>query len=134
MEIYKYYHNTKEWNEILNSPLKGKERDTAFYNYIKEHGEIVSIKDYFQDFQRKNWRTDYSYKCFGKPENCIERLAFGEIDFDADLLYCDTSERSPEDLTESRTDWDEMKSYADGLERFIDNLKGEIANGTIVLA
>jgi soluble cytochrome b562 len=57
-----------------------------------------------------------------------------QIDFDENLSYCDISHRSPEDLVESRTDWDDMKAYADGLDAFISALKGEIVNGTIVLA
>ena len=134
MDIYKYYHNTKEWHDIVNSDLKGIAREDAFRKYIKETGEPVSIQDNFKDYNRNNWRNDYSYQCFGEAQNCIERLVNGEIDFDEDLSYCDISSRSPEDLIESRTDWDDMKSYADGLEAFISALKSEIANGTIVLA
>ena len=32
------------------------------------------------------------------------------------------------------TDWDDMKSYADGLYYFIESLKSEIAEGKIILA
>lgn len=135
MEIYKYYYDTDEWEQIRNSNLKGKKREEAFDAYIKEHGEKVSIKDYFNDGERDNWRDKtYSYKCFGEAENCFERLAKSEMNFDNDLCYCSVSNNSPEDLIEERTDWDEMKSYADGLYYFIERLKGEIASGKIVLA
>ena len=136
MEIYKYYYNTKEWNDICNSKLMGKERDKAFEEYIKKHGEKVGIKEYFNDSERNSFWKDngYSYKCFGEAENCFERLAMGEIDYDEDLSYCRASSHNPEDLCESRTDWDEMKSYADGLSYFIKQLKCEIASGKIVLA
>lgn len=135
MEIYKYYHNTKEWNEICNGKLKSKEREAAFDNYIKEHGEKVSVKDYFNDGDRDGWRDKtYSYKCFGEAENCFERLAKGEIDYDNGLSYCSVSNKFPEDLIEERTNWNEMKSYADGLYYFIERLKREIASGKIVLA
>lgn len=138
MEIYKYDHTTKEWDEILNSKLKSKEREAAFDNYIKTKGQKVSLQDYFKDGDRNNlsWRCEksYSYKCFGEAENCFERLAKEEIDWDEGLCYCSTRDRSPEDLIESRTDWDDMKSYADGLYYFIGSLKREIAEGKIVLA
>lgn len=134
MEIYKYYYNNQEWERIRNSNLRGKERDEAFDAYIKEHGEKVSVKDYFNDGEREGWRDkNYSYKCFGEAENCFERLAKGEIDFDDDLSYCSVSKNSPEDLIEERTDWDEMKSYADGLDYFISQLKREIASGKIII-
>ena len=133
MEIYKYYFNTKEWEQIRNSNLKRKDRDEAFDAYIKKHGEKVSIKDYFDDCNRDNWRNkDYAYKCFGDAENCIERLAMEETDWDDGLSYCSAKSNHPEDLIESRTDWDEMKSYADGLYYFISQLKREIASGTII--
>lgn len=138
MEIYKYDHTTKEWDEIRNSKLKSKEREAAFDNYIKTKGRKVSLQEYFNDSDRNDfsWRCEksYSYKCFGEAENCFERLAKEEIDWDEGLCYCTTKDRSPEDLIESRTDWDEMKSYADGLYYFIESLKREIAEGKIVLA
>lgn len=134
MEIYKYYHNTKEWREIVNSKLKNKEKEAAFDNYIKECGVKVSLQDYFKDYQRKKYFVDYSYKCFGEATNCFERLAKGEIDWDNDLRYCDKSESHPEDLVEERTDWGKMKSYADGLADFISLLKSEIADGTLTIS
>ena len=133
MEIYKYYQNTKEWHEIVNSKLKGAAREDAFRKYIKETGKLVSIQEYFKDYSRNNWRTDYYYQFFGEAKNCIERLAKGEIDYDNDLAYCIRLERSPEDLVECRTDWNDMKAYADGLASFISTLKDEIANGTLTI-
>lgn len=134
MEIYKYSYDTKEFKAICDSNLTGKERDKAIDEYIKKYGEKVSIADYFNDSQRKrSWRTNYSYKCFGEVGNCIERLVKGELDYDDSLTYCNTREAFPEDLVESRTDWYDMKCYADGLAFFIDSLKMEIANGTIVV-
>lgn len=135
MEIYKYFHDTKEWHNIVNAKYRNNEkREQAIGNFIKKYGTKVSIKEYFNDFQRKNGYTNYSYKCFGETENCLERLAKGEIDYDDDLSYCGLSERHPEDMVECRIDWNEMKSYADSLASFIDTLKNEIANGKIVLA
>lgn len=133
MDIYKFYPSTKEWSNIVNSNMKRKEIDAALDKYIKENGEKVSIQDYFNDHNRNSFSIDYSYKCFGDATNIFERLAKGEIDYDNDLNYLNVVKKSPEDLIESRTDWDDMKSYADGLASFIDSLKYEIANGTIIL-
>ena len=135
MEIYKYYYNTEEWNKLVNSGLRDKERNAAFDKYIKKNGTKVSIKEYFNDYDRDNrWRDlGYSYKCFGDAENCVERLAKSEREYDDDLGYCSIANNFPEDLCESRTDWDELKCYADGLKNFIDELKSEIASGKIVI-
>jgi hypothetical protein len=134
IKIYRYYYNTQEWRNLINDPtLKGAKRDIAINDFIVKNGTEVSIQEYFNDFNRKSFRDKgYSYKCFGEAENCIERLVYGEREYDEDLLYCDTRESSPEDLCESRTDWDSMKNYADGMARFIESLKSEIAAGTIV--
>ena len=43
-------------------------------------------------------------------------------------------ERNSEDLIESRTSWEELKSYADEMYYFIDEIKSEIANGTIIIS
>lgn len=135
MEIYRYDYTTKEWNDIRNSNLKSKERDAAFDDYIKSKGKKVTLVEYFQDGNRDSFDLNcdrgYSYKAFGEPENCLERLAKEEIDYDTDLLYCSMHKKFPEDLCECRTDWDQMKSYADGLYYFIESLKGEIASGKV---
>lgn len=132
INIYKYYHNTKEWKELINSNLKGKERHKAINDFIKNNGDEVSIKEYFSDNERYSLNKDYSYECFGEPTNSIEKLAYGEIVNFSDLSYCNAKKRCPEDLVESRTSWDEMKEYADGLYYFIDSLKNEIARGELV--
>lgn len=134
IKIFKYQHDTNEWSKLINdSSLKGKEREKTIDGFIKKNGQEVSIQDYFNDFNRDSFcRKNYSYKCFGEPENCIEKLVCGELNYDEDLSYCNARNHFPEDLCESRTDWDQMKEYANGLAYFIDSLKSEIANGTIV--
>jgi hypothetical protein len=134
MEIYKYYTNTEEWQNLINTTLNGQNAQNVFEQFIRENGVKVSIQEYFNDFWRNSsFRHGYSYECFGDAENCIERLAKGEIDFDNDLFYCIVKDNFSEDLCENRTDWDELKSYADGLYNFIDALKNEIANGKLKL-
>ena len=135
IKIYKYNPEDKRFREVVNdSTLKGKKREEALDNWVKENGTEVSIKDYFNDYRRNSWRKDYAYRCFGEAENSIERLVYAELEYDSDLSYCWVREASPEDLIESRTDWDAMKSYADGLADFISSLKSEIAEGKIILA
>lgn len=132
IQIFRYQYNTQEWHDLINSSLKGKERDNAINDFIKKNGTEVSIQEYLNDFNRRSFRDKgYSYKCFGEAENCIERLVYGELEYDEGLSYCNTREHCPEDLCESRTDWDDMKGYADGMAIFIDSLKSEVANGTI---
>jgi hypothetical protein len=132
IKIYKYDHNDKGFRAVVNdNTLKGKKRTESLNDWIKANGTEVSINDYFNDHKRDSFYTEYSYHCDGKPDNCIERLAYAELEYDNDLSYCTVREHSPEDLIESRTSWDEMKSYANGLAYFIGSLKSEIANGTI---
>lgn len=138
MDIYKYDQTTKEYKAICNSNLSGKKRDEAFDNYIKTKGQKVTLKEYFSDGERKSydWRHEkqYNYKCFGEATNCIERLAKEEMDWDEGLSYCGAKENHPEDLVESRCDWDEMQDYANGLYWFVQQLKSEFVDGTLVLA
>ena len=132
IKIYKYNNNDKGFRAVVNdNTLKGKNHEEAIDNWIKDNGTEVTIKDYLSDYWRHSFRKDYSYRALGKPENCIERLAYAEIEYDCDLSYCTVREHSPEDLIESRTSWDEMRNYANGLASFIDSLKSEIVNGTI---
>ena len=133
IKIYKYDYNDKGFRAVVNdNTLKGKKREEAINDWIKANGTEVTIKDYFNDDKRYSfYNKEYSYHYDGKPENCIERLAYDELEYDSDLSYCTVREYSPEDLIESRTSWDEMKNYADGLDSFINSIKSEIANGTI---
>lgn len=139
IKIYKYHSEDKRFRAVVNdSTLKGKKREEALNNWVKENGTEVSIKEFLNDDSRDSYHRydeDYIvYRCFGKPENCIERLVYGEIEWDNDLSYWNAKNHNPEDLIESRTDWDAMKSYADGLYYFIESLKSEIAEGKIILA
>lgn len=134
IEIYKYTYNTNEWENICNSKLQGQERQNAFNEYIKTYGTKVTIREYFKDFRRKDgYYTKISYKCFGKPTNAIEQIVYAETDYLDNLSYQSAKDNYPEDLIESRTDWEDMKDYADGMYYFIQDLMGDIANGVITL-
>lgn len=134
IEIYKYTYDTNEWKNICNSKLQGQERQNAFNEYIKTYGTKVTIREYFKDFRRKDdYYTKISYKCFGKPTNAIEQIVYAETDYLDNLSYLSAKDNHPEDLIESRTDWEDMKDYADGMYYFIQDLMRDIANGVITL-
>ncbi len=75
---------------------------------------------------RNDWGKDYCYACYGKAENSIERFVNAEINGDGCINYWNVKNDCPEDLIESRTSWNEMKDYADGLYWFIDSLISDI--------
>ncbi len=132
IKIYKYNPSSNWFKDVVNdSTLKGKNRDIAIENAIKEHGTQIPIVEYFKDWNRNSWGKDYCYTCYGEAENSIERLANAEINYDEGLTYLIAKNNHPEDLIESRTSWDEMKSYADGLYWFIDSLISDIVTNKI---
>lgn len=132
MEIYRYNPNCKEWEDVRNSKLKGAERENAFKEVVKKIGTKLTLQEYFSiPCRRSDWRKEICYQCIGKPINILEELAFSEIDYHEELSYINAKDRFPEDLIESRTDWEEMKNYADNLAYFIDRLKAEIGNGNV---
>ena len=132
-EIYKYNPNCQEWNNIRNSKLVGIEREKAFDECAKKIGTKLTLQEYFSIyFRESDFTKDVCYRCIGKPTNLLERLAFSEMDYDSDLSYINMSDSFPEDFIESRTSYEDMINYADGLKYFIEELKDEIAKGRIV--
>lgn len=132
VKIYKYNPRSIWFKEAVNNgKLKGKKRDIAIANAIKENGVQISIVEYLKDWNRNGWGEDYCYACYGEAENSIERLVNAEINYDECLDYWNVKNNSPEDLIESRTSWDEMKSYADGLYRFISSVISDVVTGKI---
>ena len=120
--------------KIRNSGLEGKERKTAFDDYIKRTGQLVTVQEYFNDNDRlRGHYTNIHYQCFGECKNFIDKLVYGEIEYDSQLYYITARNNHPEDLIESRTGWEEMKSYADDLADFIESLKDDIASGLITI-
>lgn len=135
IKIYKYSPNSIWFKGVINdSALKGKKRDLAIENAIKEHGEQISIVEYFKDLNRNSWGKDYCYSCYGEPEDSIERIVNAEINYDNDLNYLSAKNNNPEDLIESRTSWDEMKDYADGLYWFINSVISDVVSGKIIVS
>ena len=131
-EIYKYNPNCKEWDNIRNSKLVGIERDNAFDECVKNIGVKLTLQEYFSIcFRKSDWTKGVCYRCIGKPTNLLERLAFSELEYDSDLSYISMSKSFPEDFIESRTSYEDMINYADGLKYFIEELKTEIGNGNL---
>lgn len=135
IEIYKYSPSSTWFKDVVNnSVLKGRKRDLAKEIAIKEHGEQISIVEYFKDWNRNSWSKDYCYSCYGEAENSIERLVNAEINYDGGLDYLSAKNNNPEDLIESRTSWDRMKNYADGLYRFINSVISDVVAGKIIVS
>ena len=133
IEIYKYNPSSTWFKNVVNdSTLKGKNRDTAIENAIKEHGVQISIAEYFKDWNRNSCCKDYCYACYNGAENSIERIVNAEINYDKDLTYLNAKNNNPEDLIESRTSWDEMKGYADGLYWFINSIISDVVKDKII--
>lgn len=132
MEIYRYNPNCKEWEDIRNSGLTGSKREEAFKECAKRIGTRLTLKEYFSmSIRESDWRTGICYQCIGKPDNILEELAYSEIEYLSELSYCSIRDHCPEDLIESRTDWDTLKGYADDLASFIERLKNEIGTGNL---
>lgn len=134
IEIYKYNPSSIWFKDVVNdNALEGKKRNIAIENAIKEHGVQISIVEYFKDGKRNSWGKDYCYACYGEAEASIERLVNAEINYDNELIYLTAKNNNPEDLIESRTSWDEMKDYADGLYWFINSIISDVVIGKIII-
>ncbi len=133
IKIYKYDPSSTWFKDVVNdSTLKGKKRDIAIDDAIKEHGVQISIVEYFKDWNRNSYCKDYCYACYGEVENSIERLVNAEINYDEGLTYLNARNNHPEDLIERRTSWDEMKGYADGLYWFINSIISDVIIDKII--
>ena len=131
MKIYKYYINN-EWDNFINTlPSEWKKREEAINEWIVKNGKEVSLEEYFKDYNRESFYKEYRYEHFGEIKNIFEQLAAAEMSYDDELYYCEMKKNSPEDLIESRTDWDTLKEYADGMSYFIERVKNEFADGHI---
>lgn len=135
IEIYKYNPRSIWFKDVVNDDtLKRRKRDIAIANVIKEHGAQISIVEYLKDLNRNDWGKDYCYACYGETENSIERFVNAEINGDGCLNYWNVKNDCPEDLIESRTSWDEMKGYADGLYWFISSVISDFITGKIIVS
>ena len=94
----------------------------------------ISIVEYLKDWNRNGWGKDYCYACYSETENSIERFVNAEINGDGCLDYWNVKNNCPEDLIESRTNWDEMKDYADGLYWFINSVISDFITGKIIVS
>ena len=133
-EIYKYNPNCQEWYDcVRNAKLDAIERKKAIDECIKKIGTKLTLQEYFSiPYRESDFTKGVCYRCIGKPTNILERLAFSEMESDKDLSYISMSDFYPEDFVESRTSYEDMIDYANGLKYFIEELKDEIAKGRIV--
>lgn len=147
MEILKYRNSLgPKLREVLNNhgDLDGIKRQELVDEFIRANGEKITAQEYFNHDDRNShsyWDAahqkfvdpEYSFYTFGEPKNCMERLIKEEIDGgDDDLSYIWLSEDNHEDLCESRTDWESLKGYTDGLYAFIKQVKREFEEGKLI--
>lgn len=128
MKIIIYNPNTKEWDEFINSlgcDCKGEERDKAVKAHIEEIGQEISASEFVNNsYLYTNLFGELRYKFIGEPNNPLEKLV-GFVYSGPN--YINMKSRSPEDFTESRTDWDEMIDYADEMASFIKEIMEDLA-------
>lgn len=98
--------NKKKWDLLLNQSFSMTAKEfwiNEWENYFKSQG------------------NDFWFFVVGEPESIIDELINLKIG-DSYVSYPWVYEHSPEDLIESRTDWDMLKKHADNMYYFIDNL------------
>lgn len=127
MKIVIYNPHTKGWNkfiESLGSNCRGEERDKAVQAYIEKTGQEVSATEFLKNrYVYTDLFGDLRYRFVGEPNNPLEKL----VKFVYNGSYIDRKRKAPEDFTESRTDWDDMVSYADEMADFIEDLMEDMA-------
>lgn len=129
MKIIIYNHNTKEWNEFIDSlgcDCNGEERDKAVETYIIKTGQEISASEFVKNSHLyTSWSGNLRYKFIGEPSNLLEKI----IKFVYNgPNYINMKTSFPEDFTESRTDWDDMVNYAEEMASFIKEIMEDMAN------
>lgn len=127
MKIIIYNPNTKEWNAFINSLVsEGAKRDKDIEDRIIEIGEEISASEFVKNSHLyTSWSRKLYYEFIGEPSNPLEKM----IKFVySGSNYINMKRSFPEDLTESRTDWDDMVNYADEMASFIENIMEDVAN------
>lgn len=71
------------------------------------------------DFER--YHSNYWYFVVGKPESIIDELVNLKLG-ESNVHYPWICRHSPEDLIESRTDWEQLRELADEMYYFIERL------------
>lgn len=108
--------------EVSKAAYFGK--DKAAWKKVLDESESMTS----EEFWKNEWKTYHSVKTpmnwffiVGEPKSIVDELIKLKIG-DTNVYYPSICERSPEDLIESRIDWDELKEHADDMYYFIERL------------
>ena len=126
MKIIIYDPNTKEFSEFINSFNSiGRKRDKAIDAYIADNGKEISAVEFVRDsYLYTGWCRKLNYKFIGEPCSPLEKMVKFVY---SGVSYIYMKENFPEDLIESRTDWDDMVTYADEMASFIEEIMEDLA-------
>lgn len=102
---YKY---KKEWREMLDRSE----------SYTAEEFLELDL-NYYQMYEPM--KCGYEWVLDGKPSTLVEELLAYKLGLSGPS-YDRIFRRFPEDLIESRTDWDVLKNYADDMKDFLNTL------------
>lgn len=99
----------KEWREILD----------ASPSYTAEEFLKLDL-DYYAKFEPYH-SLGYCWVLDGEPASIVEELVAYQLGLSGPS-YDFAVRNHPEDLIEERTDWEQMKDYADEMHGFLDRL------------
>lgn len=103
-----------------------RENELTCREFVKKYGKQFS--EFFSWSNRVNPENDYEIETDGNAKDIWELMVLMMLNWENDTGFIHSYEMTPEDLVEDRTDYDEMKSYAIGLARFIERALELLAN------
>lgn len=111
--------NIENNRNILNNCWdKNWKHKPEYIELINHPNNVHDAIEYYKQYGSKD-RPGFVLVKIDDPKTIIEHL-IDRVYFDHG--YENYRNSFPEDMTESRTDWDDMKSYADELANFVDTL------------
>lgn len=120
--IYKIWNNVEGVNDAYDRRNRNKKTKEAWQK-ILDSSESYTAEEWAElGISMRHWTYEgYFWHVEGTPESIVEELVNWKLGF-SKIDYSSIRKNFPEDLIESRTDWDTMKQYADDLDDFIDKL------------
>lgn len=114
---------TEENKKLFHSSTKTKSGKQKWELLLNKSQSMTA-----KEFWANEWNTCYNTRTpthwffiVGEPDSIVDeliKLKLGE----SDVYYPWIRNHSPEDLIESRTDWDSLKNHADDMYYFIEHL------------
>lgn len=114
---------TEKNRELWRSRTKSK-ADKQRWEHLLNESPSMTAKEFWQNewdnYSSAQVLTNWFF-VVGSPESIIDELINLKIG-DSDVYYPTICRHSPEDLIESRTDWEQLKGHADDMYYFIERL------------